>query len=327
MLRSPQSDDPAGNEPEPNNDAPTAISRLKRVLRPVFGGVALLFVAFAVRKIHGQWRGGSVAIEWLPLVLSAAPLVLAAIWLAWAWKRLLEHITGQRIPTGAAIALNLESQLARYMPGKVGVPAIRMAGASQLGLSIRTVGSSVFVEVAAFTAVGIIISLLMLLLTGGQAVRLGPWLGASTMGAAGGLGIGTAALVVVDRRHLPAKWLRKLGLEGQGTLVPFSLILSHVGYWICWGAHGFLIETAVGAAPHAALQGAGFFIAAPILGFLALVTPGGIGVREAVLSVGLAPSLGSAGALMAAGLSRAVSLVIDVVVWLGSRPWRGQKPL
>ena len=48
---------------------------------------------------------------------------------------------------------------------------------------------------------------------------------------------------------------------------------------------------------------------------LALITPAGIGVREAVMTVGLAPVLGVTPAASAAIVSRLTSLLVDVAAW------------
>ncbi len=296
--------------------------RLKRLLRPFLGALALLFVGYAAWKLRQQWTGGSVSLSWVPIVASCVPLAAAAAWLAWAWKVLLEHISGQSISTSGAMALNLESQLARYMPGKVGVPAIRMAGAGALGLSARTAVASLFVETAGFIAVGACVAASWLMISGRQGLATAPWLGRGTVVVVALLTVTCLCMVTVDRRHLPHSLLLKLGLQGVGPLMPLSVVLSHVGYWACWGVHGYLLGIGVGGSSEAALRGAPYFIAAPVLGFLALITPGGVGVREAVLSMGLAPGLGTTAALTAAGLSRAVSMAMDVAVWLASRRYR-----
>ncbi len=296
---------------------------MKRLLRPLFGTLALGFVVYAAWQMQRRWQTGqSIEIQWGPLLLSCVPLCGAAVVLAWGWKRLLEHMSGCHIPTSGAIALNLESQLARYMPGKVGVPAIRMAGAGLLGLSARTVLTSVFVEVTAFVAVGFVVALSLFSFSGIADIGEVSWFGHGTAIAAAGVSVATVGLVTLDRRRLPARVLAMIGLTGSGTLVPVATVVAHAVYWTCWAVHGYFVALAVGGSEAAAATGAAFFVAAPILGFLALVAPGGVGVREAILAVGLAPGVGPAAALAAAGLSRAVSLVADVVVWLASRPWR-----
>jgi hypothetical protein len=102
-------------------------------------------------------------------------------------------------------------------------------------------------------------------------------------------------------------------------------MLAFLGVWMAWLAHGVLIVLAVGGSIHAAVAGAPWFALAPIAGFLALVAPGGIGVREAVITMGLAPSIGAPAALTVALLSRAYSLGMDVATWLAARAITGRR--
>ena len=53
----------------------------------------------------------------------------------------------------------------------------------------------------------------------------------------------------------------------------------------------------------------------------ALAAPAGVGVREAILSISLAPAVGSAPALAIAVASRAASLVADVIAWAALKRW------
>jgi uncharacterized membrane protein YbhN (UPF0104 family) len=93
-------------------------------------------------------------------------------------------------------------------------------------------------------------------------------------------------------------------------------------YWTTWAAHGYLVGRAVNAASDVSLASAGLFVLAPIAGFLAFAAPAGVGVREAVLSVGLAPAVGPEAAIAAAVLSRAGTLVADVFAWAAMRRHR-----
>jgi uncharacterized membrane protein YbhN (UPF0104 family) len=78
---------------------------------------------------------------------------------------------------------------------------------------------------------------------------------------------------------------------------------------------GILLPLAVGASFAQAWPNVGVFLLAPIAGFLALVAPGGLGVREAVLSFALAPQLGPSKALTVALLARATFVVSEVISW------------
>src|SRR5262245_41676841 len=107
--------------------------------------VALGFVAFAARDLVRRWEGGSVAIDARFALASALPLVLGGLLLAVSWKFLIERMAGKPVPLGPALALHAESQLARYTPGKVGIPVVRMAGADTLGVPARAIATSIVI--------------------------------------------------------------------------------------------------------------------------------------------------------------------------------------
>ncbi len=102
----------------------------------------------------GRWDSSKVSVSWWYVALSLLPLAVGVVVLALSWKWLLERMTGRSIPNKPAIALHFESQLARYTPGKVGVPLVRMAGAPKLGVSPGPIGSSVVLELLPYFSVG-----------------------------------------------------------------------------------------------------------------------------------------------------------------------------
>jgi uncharacterized membrane protein YbhN (UPF0104 family) len=61
------------------------------------------------------------------------------------------------------------------------------------------------------------------------------------------------------------------------------------------------------------------FLLAPIAGFLAIVAPAGVGVREAVLCFALAPALGDSKALAVALLARATYVASEIITWMFSK--------
>ncbi|AUX47967.1 uncharacterized protein SOCE26_094930 [Sorangium cellulosum] len=319
--------DLAPDPPDPMRGAAGPLARVRRALRPVMVVVAVLFIGLAARDLARRWESGE-AIEVRPafVALSLLPLAAGAVVLGLAWARLLEELTGRAIPRWPAIALHVESQAARYIPGKVGVPLIRMLGAPRIGTTSAVVGSSFAVELVSFVAVGAIVGLGLLAAGGEQVAGAIAFIGRWSLPVLLALGALLVALMTVDRARAPARLRKLLAAEGRGPLMPAGLPLLHAAYWLTWAAHGACAALAVGAPPGAALGGSGLFVLAPIVGFLALATPGGIGVREALLSVGLAPAVGPAAALGAAVISRATSLAVDVGGWLLTRLLCGRAP-
>jgi glycosyltransferase 2 family protein len=290
--------------------------RLKHRLKPALMVVAVAFVAYAAWDLSRRWESSAVEVRWLPVLLSTLPLGLGALLQGWGWIALIERMSGKRVPFGRSLSLYLDSQIARYTPGKVGLPVVRMAGAPLLGVAARTVGSSVLIEMLSYTAVGALLGFGGLALTNAHAAGVTALLGKWGIPVLVASALGVLCLLWVDRRRYPSRLLAMLQVEGSGALVPLRLPLVHVAYWGTWMVHGYLISRAVGAEPAVALASAGLYVLAPVAGFVVLAAPAGAGVREAVLAIGLAPTVGAAPALTAAIAARGVSLFVDVGVWL-----------
>jgi hypothetical protein len=305
------------NEPKgtpPHDDLGPAKPGLKRRLGPLFMVVAFGFVLYSAWDLSRRWQKTQVSVD-LPWALaSLVPLALGCLIQAAGWIALIDRMTAQSVPRAAALALYMDSQLARYTPGMVGLPFVRMAGAGRLGVSAVAVGSSVGLEMLSWTAVGGAIgfgSLFWLPARAGLTALLGAWAVPLVLAFAACV----LVLVFVDRARLPGFVVRALTVSGKGPLVPLSLPVAHVLYWSTWAAHGFFLSRAFGAPSALALPCAGLYALATVGGFVALAAPAGVGVREAILSISLAPALGSATALGIAVASRAASLCADVAVW------------
>jgi glycosyltransferase 2 family protein len=299
--------------------AASGLARLRTIARLVLGVASAIFVAVACYKLSQRWESGKVAVSWPWLIASGLPIAAGTVVLAVGWKWIMERMAGKSIPLRPCLTLHFESQMARYTPGKVGMPLVRMAGAERLGVPAAVAGYSVLTESISMVAVGGLVGFALLVATTGGSGGL-----AQAFGVLGVLGlvafvVVTLVLVFVDRRRLPAIVVKLMKAEGSGPLVPRRGPVAHALYWLTWGVHGYLAARAVGIGSEHALGGSGLYVLAPIAGILALATPSGIGVREAVLSMGLAPAVGPAPAVATAIVSRAVSLAVDCAVWAFGR--------
>ena len=308
----------ASSSAESEGDSVAGAGRIKRWLRPVMNLVAVVFVVLAAYDMMRRWDETKVEIDLGGTLLACLPLLLSCVVQGVAWILLVERMAGRSVPKLPALAVYLASQLARYTPGKVGLPIVRMDGAPRLGLGRGLVGASVFIEALSWIATGGILGFALLAL-GGPKEGLGGVVGQlSTPFLALSL-LGGLLLLGVDRARYPGFLRKLLAPDGRGPLVPFRLPLAQFVYWALAALHGYLLTLALGAEPSAAHSVVGFYVIAPIAGFVVLAAPAGLGVREAMLLAGLAPLLGSAAALGAAAISRALSLVAEISMWLAFR--------
>ena len=307
-------------------DVPDALARaggLKRWLKPLMNVLAVLFVGLAVRDVVGRWQGLTVKLSPLPLAVACVPLVFSCLAQGVAWTLLIERMAHQRVRRGPALAVYLASQLARYTPGKIGLPIVRMQGAERIGAARSLVGVSVLVEMLSWTATGAVVGFALLAMAAPSA-GLGGLLGKLAMPAFAASALGVLLLLLVDRSTYPAKVRALVAPEGAGPVVPLSLPLIQVGYWVLVAAHGYLMSRALGATESAAVTAMGFYVVSQVAGFVVLAAPAGLGVREAVIVAGLSPSVGTGAAVAAAIISRAASLAAEVLVWAGGRAATGR---
>jgi hypothetical protein len=127
-----------------------------------------------------------------------------------------------------------------------------------------------------------------------------------------------AALAALFRRQLLALARRRFpGLDpAELTPSPATVALLVVGYAVYWAVTGLAFAALVAsmyplAAADVPLVVAAY-AAAYAAGFLALLTPAGLGVREGVLVVALAPVLPAGPALVVALLSRLWMMLVEL---------------
>jgi uncharacterized membrane protein YbhN (UPF0104 family) len=304
--------------PEPGAPGAAELSeanRLKRWARPVLRVAALVFVVLAARDLLLRWGDSRVALEPGPALVACVPLFVSCLVQGFAWILLVERMAGKHVAKGPALSLYLVSQLARYTPGKVGLPLVRMEGAPRIGLAPSLVGVSVLVEMLSWTATGALVGF-GLLASVAPSAGLGGLFGRLSLPLLLAAAAGLLFLLVVDRSRYPARLRGLFTPDGAGPVVPLALPLVQLAYWALVALHGYLMSVALGANGSAAVTAMGFYVIASVAGFVVLAAPAGLGVREAVLLAGLGPLVGAASALGAALISRAASLGVEVLAWL-----------
>jgi glycosyltransferase 2 family protein len=298
---------------------------LAKWFRIALGVLVAAGVLLALGHLGRRWNGTEVHLTWAPIILSLIVLVVANVFQGLGWLRLLERMTGKTINARPVLSVFMLAQLARYAPGKIGVPMVRISASARMGVPPQLVAASVGIDVGTWMGLGAIIGCITLLSsTGKNAAWLHVshailWLGLFV------LLVGLTAALLVDRQKFPRFVLRMMRADGTGPFVSLQMVWMQLLSWVGWWLLGLLMPLAVGSSLAVAVSHASIFVIAPILGFLSLVAPGGLGVRETVISYALAPSLGASSALAAALLARGVAIASELLGWVLALSWERRK--
>jgi uncharacterized membrane protein YbhN (UPF0104 family) len=274
--------------------------------------VVLAVVAgFFVATLAARWND-VISLKWRldPGLFAAATVLLALSYglVAWLWGLALRRYAG--IPASAGARIWFLSNLARYVPGNVWsyVGAVELARrqgvARRVTLAVMALTQVLSVGVAVAAGLPVLLA---------ERARLGrpALLGAVVVAALAGLAVlFRGRLLALARRRVPGFDPAEL-TPSAGTVV--WLVAGYAVYWAVTG----LAFAALVAALHPLAAGdvplvVAAYAAAYAAGFLALLTPAGLGVREGVLVVALAPVLPAGPALVVALVSRVWMMLVEL---------------
>lgn len=291
---------------------------------PVLKWVLLAFVLVAV-----GWQGWKLSrsIDWERMTIRPGWLALATglyilgwVPAIWFWKDLLRS-SGTPVGWLPALRAYFCGHLGKYIPGKAGVVFIRAGMLQSEGVPLLPGALAAAYETLAAMAVGGLVGAALLPVVVPAATWLS-WWGSSTL-AARMLWVTPILVVLAGAACWPilsrlfGLVLRKLARgetnatdrwKRQPSWTAFVLLI--LGWWIHGLSMGCTIQC-LSPDPVQWLDWPRWTAATTlsiVLGFLALFSPGGIGVREWILLELLTPAIGPQ-ALIATVLSRFVWLV------------------
>src|SRR5215213_6472169 len=261
--------------------------------------VVLAVVAgFFVATLAARWND-VISVKWRldPGLFAAATVLLALSYglVALLWGLALHRSAGTRASAGARVWFL--SNLARYVPGNIWsyVGAVELARregvARRVTLAVMALTQVLSVGVAVAAGLPVLLA---------ERARLGrpALLGAVVVAALGGLAVlFRGRLLELARRRMP-------GFD-PGELTPSAGTVTGLAFAALVAA---LHPLAAGDIPLVVAA----YAAAYAAGFLALLTPAGLGVREGVLVVALAPVLPAGPALVVALVSRVWMMLVEL---------------
>lgn len=266
-------------------------------------------------QLPGAWR------ELADLARPFHAAIFVACWVAMVaslgllWRSTVSALGQVDIDLRTTMRAQAAAWAGRYLPGKVGLMAGKIALAGRPGLDARLLAGSVLFEQFAFVAAGLGLAALLvepdglrvLVAPGSSAERFE--LAFRVVAALAAIVAGTAAILAGIRvagrvRRLP----RLMGL----------LALHVVPHVFCGIGLLALLPDAELRAPVGAVQAVGAMAASNVAGVLVVFAPAGLGVREVVLVGLLSPTAGTAAMVGMAALLRILATIGDIVVIIGA---------
>jgi glycosyltransferase 2 family protein len=222
-----------------------------------------------------------------------------------AWRRVMAGWS-QQVPYWRSTRIWLVANLGRYVPGKVWSVAGLVILAERAGVAPWAAAASA----VAIQAIAIGTAIVVVAVATPGAVS--PLRLVAGMTLAGGI---IAVLASARSARLVARLMGK-----QTDIRPLPMIAvaqsSAMGVlaWVTHGVAFWLLARGLGLPDKlSVITAAGVFPLGYVLGLLALFAPGGIGVREIVLTSLLAPTLGMGGAVALSLASRILLTLTEVV--------------
>jgi hypothetical protein len=260
---------------------------IRRLLFWAQGALAVAVVYFAWRTLATQWAAAREAglswhLVWGWVALSGGLVLLAYGLLIEAWRVVVTQWQGREqelLSFGTAARIWFISNLGRYVPGKVWQIASMGLLAQRAGISpLIATGSSILVNLVALTAGAGVVALT------GSSLLAGAPLAWAAIVVAGVVILLAPRLTKLLARLASAMLNRQVSAPGIPERGTWLAALACAAAWILYGtafwalARGVAIEAEGGVPLYIAA-----FTASYLLGYVTVIAPGGIVVREAAL--------------------------------------------
>jgi uncharacterized membrane protein YbhN (UPF0104 family) len=280
-----------------------------RVAQYVLLAAALVFVALALARAWDDVQDYEWSFHPAWLVVSGAVTLAFYALQAFGWWLVLRSLA-LHVPVRWASSTWGQSIIVRYVPGNVFMFLGRAMASRRRGLELRRFSAAMVYEQAlAFCAALVTLGLLF------PFWEYRPGLMALSL-----LGIPVLLVLLHPRVFRPVadRLLRLLHREPLGAEIGFGRVATLLCYYVagwfvaglaCWSLARAVTDVGVDALPAVTLA----FAFAFVVSMVAVVFPGGLGVREVVLAGALAGTLGAGVALAWAVLLRLWQIAVELV--------------
>lgn len=287
----------------------------RTLFRALLSTVALVAVGLAVRDLVRQWEElGRQPVVWAirPGYLVAAALAALATYLVLidSWRRVLAGYD-HALSFPAAARIWILSNFGKYLPGKLWIIAGMAVMAREEGVRPAAAVTSAVIMQALALASGAAVGAF----APGALSALGPWGGwaAGAVAVASFLGL---AFLLSSRALKLVQGLLPSGAPTLEAVKGRALAIGLVGNILAWVGYGlatrWLAAGLFAGVELPLLAASGAFAVSYLAGLLALVVPGGIGVRETIFVVLLRPFTGLPVAIALAIASRLLMTLAEL---------------
>lgn len=280
--------------------------------------LTVVLLVIAGRWFSARWETAMAgaerpAITWSWLGVAFVALIAHATTACAIWCQLLRAV-GAPLTWREAVDSFAPSLLARYVPGKIWAHSVRVALTRRAGVRMGlSTGALLWETLVGLGAAGMIA-------IAGLGARGDATAFRSAIGLAAGCVAAFAVVAVTARTDRGGALLARVGGTGPARdpsrLLP-AFSTSLVG-WLVYGVAHLALARALaplGLTDLPLLLGA--LALAWAGGYLAVVMPAGLGVRDGILLLLLAPLLDPPRALLFVALSRLVQLAVDASITIG----------
>ncbi len=292
------------------------------------GAIAVAIVVVVVRFVAAQWdairhSAAELHPSWIGLSIASVCVFAGYAILISSWRLLLRRWNS---PIGSIDAARIwfVSSLGKYVPGKVWSIGAMALLAKEAGASpVAATGSSIIMQLVNLAAGFVVVAIAGAgeLFAAYPLLRIGAWL--TVTATVIGLMFGPQLLRWVVRRG--SRLLRQptpaMPEISRTTLL--VVFVANVAAWIAYGVgFGVFWSALLGHGGGISMAALAVYTASYLLGFLALVVPGGLGVREAALTallIALRLATPADAALLAAA-SRIWITVLEILPGLAFLP-------
>ncbi|WP_209307497.1 lysylphosphatidylglycerol synthase domain-containing protein [Geodermatophilus sp. DF01_2] len=300
-------------------EAPSRSHRalLLKTVRAALAIAIAASIVYAVIRLWPDVRDTLLSLNGWTIAASFAAALGAIAANVKAWQAVLRELDHE-VATVEAGQIYLVGQLGKYLPGSVWAFVLQMELSLRAGIPRARSFAASLVLVGLSTTAALVLGLLGV----PTLVEVG---GAAVWGVAVLVPIALVCAIPPVLSRLVDLFLRILGRAGLGHRLRLRGLLRVLGWsalaWTLFGVHFYLLGIGAGSDLSPSLTNAiGSFALAMTAGLLAVASPSGLGVREAVLVASLSPFGGVGTALGVALASRLILTVADVLA-AGTAAW------